>query len=159
MKIGIIGSGVIVLEALKSIALSGTSTCTALWHRDVDVAGAENLKAQFGIPRLYTDLDEFLKDDTFDVVYIGVINSLHYFNALKALQAGKNVICEKPFTPTGAEAKELIDLAKEKNLFLFEAIMLRYTDNYELIRSKLPELGDIKMVQCNYSQYSRRYDK
>lgn len=159
MKLGIIGSGVIVLEALKSIAQTKENKCVALWHRDLDAEGALKLKEEFNIPKLFTDLDEFLKDESIDTVYVGVINSFHYINTKKALEAGKNVICEKPFMPTGAEARELIDLAKSKKLFLFEAIMLRYVDNYDLIRETLPQLGDIKLVQCNYSQYSRRYDK
>lgn len=159
MKIGIIGSGVIVLEALKSLSQIKESQCVALWHRDSDREGAEKLKNEFNINRLYTDLDAFLQDEEIDTVYVGVINSFHVVNTRKALEAGKNVICEKPFTPTGNEARELIDLAKSKHLFLFEAIMLRYVDNYDLIRQTLPQLGDIKLVQCNYSQYSRRYDK
>lgn len=158
MKIGIIGSGVIVLEALKSIAQT-PSECVAIWHRDVDLESAQKLQTEFKIPKLYSDLEAFLADESIDTVYVGVINSFHYLNTKKALEAGKHVICEKPFTPTGQEARELIDLAKSKNLFLFEAIMLRYVDNYDLIKETLPQLGDIKMVQCNYSQYSRRYDK
>jgi len=149
----------IVHMALKSIAkMESDVQCTALWHREADQNNAEELQKEYGIQKLYTDFDGFLKDDTFDTAYVGVINSLHYEYTKKALLAGKNVICEKPFMPSGKEAQELLDLAKEKNLFLFEAIMLRYTDNYELIRSMLPELGDLKMIQCNYSQYSSRYD-
>ena len=158
MKLGIIGSGVIVQVALESIQQIENTECTALWCREVDIKGARELQKKFNIEHIYTDLDEFLKDNSFDTVYVGVINSLHYINTKKALLANKNVICEKPFTPTGAQAEELFKIAKEKKLFLFEAIMLRYLDNYEMIRSKIHELGDIKMVLCNYSQYSRRYD-
>lgn len=159
MKIGIIGSGLIVNWALETISKIDTIECTALWHRGVDKSGAAELQRKYNISKLYTDLDYFLSDDSFDTVYVGVINSLHYFNTKKALLAGKNVICEKPFSPSGQEAQELLDLAKQKSLFLFEAIMLRYAKNYELIKEKISELGEIRMVSCNYSQYSRRYDK
>jgi predicted dehydrogenase len=84
---------------------------------------------------------------------------MHYEYALKALQSGKNVICEKPFTSTVAEVKTLINLAKEKNLFLFEAITTLHLPNYIKIKEKIGSLGQLKIVQCNYSQYSSRYDK
>jgi len=159
MKIGIIGSGVIVKEALLWTSQISTVECTALCCRPQDRQDAEELQRQYGFASLYTDLDEFLKNDSFDTVYVGVINSLHYFNARKALDAGKNVICEKPFVTKASQAKELYEVAKDKHLFLFEGMMLRYNENYQLIKDSIPELGDIKMVLCNYSQYSRRYDK
>ena len=107
---------------------------------------------------MYTDYDAFLKDDSFDTVYIGLINSLHYEYAKKAILAHKHVIVEKPFTSTYEQAKELYDLTKENNVFVFEAIMSRYSKNYQHIQKYLPCIGDIKMIQCNYSQYSSRYD-
>lgn len=159
MKIGILGSGMIVASALDAINSMKNVECMALWHREVDSEGATSLQNQYNIPKLYTDIDEFLKDDSFDVVYVGLINSLHYEYTKKAIEANKNVICEKPFTPTYRHGKALVELAKEKNLFLFEAIMLRYADNYEEIARHLNELGEITLIQCNYSQYSSRFDK
>jgi predicted dehydrogenase len=75
-----------------------------------------------------------------------------------ALEAGKNVIVEKPFTSNHKEALILSELAKEKKLFIFEATTTPYLPNYKKIKELLPTLGDIKIVQCNYSQYSSRYN-
>lgn len=154
MKIGIIGNGGIVMTALEALRICGIEV-SALWCRNE--AKGKPVCVLYGIEKLYTDIDAFLQED-FDTVYVGLINSLHYEYTKKALEAGKNVICEKPFTSTYAEAKELADLAKEKGVFLFEAIMLRYSANYEAIRKNLDRIGNLRIVRSCYSQYSRRYD-
>ena len=157
MKIGIMGAGMMVSEVLKRLTPNDDFECAALRCRDTDIEKAERLKEQFDIPVVYTELDEFLRDKSFDTVYVCVVNSMHYPYTKRALAAGKNVICEKPFTSTGAEARELTDLAISKGLFLFEAVALRYTENYSLIRNTIEDLGAIKLVHCNYSRYSSRY--
>lgn len=159
MKIGILGSGMIVTSALQSISKLDNVECTALWCRGIDMKPANELVDKYGIKNLFTNLDDFLADDSYDVVYVGLINSLHYEYSKKALEAGKHVICEKPFTSTFNEARELLAIAKEKELFLFEAIMLRYVDNYDELGRQLKQIEPITMVQCNYSQYSSRFDR
>jgi len=155
MKLGIVGNGGIVVAALESI--KGTDIeATALWCRNKDKGMP--LCEKYAIKTIYTDYDAFLKDESFDMVYIGLINSLHYEYTKKALEAGRNVICEKPFTSTYKEAEELVRLAKEKGVYLFEAIMSRYSANYKQIKDHLDHLGELRLVQCNYSQYSRRYN-
>lgn len=155
MKLGIVGNGGIVKMALH-ILKDTDIVVSSLWCRNAEKG--KPLVEEYGIPSLYTDYDAFLKDDSFDTVYIGLINSLHYEYAKKAILAHKHVIVEKPFTSTYEQAKELYDLTKENNVFVFEAIMSRYSKNYQHIQKYLPCIGDIKMIQCNYSQYSSRYD-
>src|SRR5699024_5608849 len=94
-----------------------------------------------------------------DFVYIASPNSLHFEQAKLALEHGKNVICEKPFTSTVKEAEKLISLAKEKGLMLFEAITTIHLPNYQAIKAQLSQVGTLKVVHCNYSQYSSRYTK
>lgn len=155
MKLGIVGNGGIVKMALH-ILKDTDIVVSSLWCRNAEKG--KPLVEEYGIPSLYTDYDAFLKDDSFDTVYIGLINSLHYEYAKKAILAHKHVIVEKPFTSTYEQAKELYDLTKENNVYVFEAIMSRYSKNYQHIQKYLPCIGDIKMIQCNYSQYSSRYD-
>ena len=87
-----------------------------------------------------------------------MVNAVHHEYAKKFLDAGKNVIVEKPFTVTAAQAQDLIDTARSKKLFLFEAITTLHLPNFFAIRDALSKIGDVKIVQCNYSQYSSRYD-
>jgi predicted dehydrogenase len=159
MKIGIAGSGKIVRTALETLRQVDSVSCVALCVRPQSVEKGRALSVEFGIPRLYTDYANLLGDDKVDFVYIGLPNQLHADYARRALEADKQVILEKPFTPTAEEARELAALARERSLFLFEAITNQYNRNYLRIRARLGELGAIKLVQCNYSQYSSRYDR
>lgn len=155
MKIGIVGNGGIVQQALVSLKNINIEV-NALWCRNEQKG--KILCDEFSIANQYIDYDLFLKDESYDTIYIGLSNSLHYEYAKQALINKKNVIVEKPFTSNYAQAKELVDLAQANKLYLFEAIMSRYTENYDAIVSNLDEIGDIKLVMCNYAQYSRRYD-
>ncbi|MFR4218298.1 MAG: Gfo/Idh/MocA family protein [[Clostridium] innocuum] len=116
---------------------------------------AKPLADKYGIDKIYTDLDEMLQDEDINFVYVASPNSLHFKHSLKALQAGKHVICEKPFTSTVDEFDILVDTAKNI-LYLFEAIVSSYASYLNI--KQLPRLGTIRMVQCNFSQYSSRYD-
>lgn len=155
MKVGIVGNGGIVLNALDSLEDTDIKV-SSLWCRNE--SKGKPIIETYHIDHFYTDYDLFLKDDSFDTVYIGLINSLHYEYAKLAILAHKHVIVEKPFTVTLQEALELQRLSKENHVYVFEAIMSRYNKNYENIREHLNDVGNIRIVNCNYSQYSRRYD-
>lgn len=159
MNVGMIGSGLITQVALDIFERLNDVKCTAMFYRSVDKESASLTKDKYAIDTIYDDIDAFLADDSFQTVYIGVINSAHYEYAKKALLANKHVICEKAFTSNYKEAEDLANIAKEQNCLLFGANRLRYLKNFEGIKNKLSLLGDIKMIMCNYSQYSRRYDE
>ena len=159
MKIGIVGSGNIVRTCLDAIAQIPSISCEAVVVRESSRAKGESLVQEFGINKLYTDYAAFLSDPTIDIVYIGITNNLHYEYTLAALNANKHVICEKPFTSNYAELLTLSALARKNHLFLFEAITTLYSPNVQFIQENISKLGDIKLVQCNYSQYSSRYSQ
>lgn len=156
MNIGILGTGSIARTMAAEFAKVPAFHCEAVCSRQRATGGA--LAQQFGIPKVYTDYDAMLADETIDLVYIATPNSLHYAQTKAALLAGKNVLCEKPFVPTAAEADELIQLAKEKHLFLFEAITTAHHPNYALVKQYLDDIGPVKIVSCTFCQYSSRYD-
>lgn len=158
MKLLIAGAGFIVSDFLpitkdlkntKLVGIAGTTS---------DLDRMKEDQAKYGIEKIYTDYDQALKETNSDTVYVAVPNSLHYSFAKKALLAGKNVICEKPFTVKYDEFKELKQIAKEKQLILVEAITNQYLTNYKNLKQSLSEVGEIKIVSMNYSQYSHRYD-
>lgn len=76
--------------------------------------------------KAYGSYAEFVRDPEIDIVYVATPHSHHFQNAMLALEAGKNVLCEKAFTVNAAQAKILVKTAKEKNLFLMEAVWTRY---------------------------------
>ena len=157
IKVGTIGTGFIVDWFLTSVKDNEGIECQAVYSRTKEKG--EALAVKYDVSKVYTDLDEMLDDPELNFIYVASPNSLHYEYALKSLLKGKNVILEKPFSETAMQAEKLSKLAKENKLFLFEAITTLYMPNYLLIKEKLNEIGRIRMVQCNFSQYSSRYDK
>jgi len=157
MKIGTIGTGTVVDTFLNAVQEIEHVECTAMYTRKEETAW--DLARKFKVKQIYTDYNAMLADINIDFIYIASPNSLHFEYAKKALHNGKNVICEKPFTSTVKEAEILIDIAMRKNLFLFEAITTIHLPNYYKIKKLISSIGDMKLVQLNFSQYSSRYDK
>ncbi|ANF95568.1 Gfo/Idh/MocA family protein [Paenibacillus bovis] len=157
MNIGIIGTGSIAHAFLDALQHIPSASCTAILSRRQSTA--EPLAQQYGIARIHTVLDELLHDPEVDWIYIASPNSLHFDYALQALQHGKHVICEKPFTSTTRELQILIRTARKQQLFLFEAITNIHLPNYQWIKQNIDRLGPIRLIQCNYSQYSRKYNE
>ncbi|MBP2058453.1 putative dehydrogenase [Lactobacillus colini] len=160
MKLLLTGAGFIIQDFLSfadDLKDKGVEL-TAITGVVVEKEKMQELADAHGIKELYTDYDQALAKTSADTVYIGVPNFLHYSFAKKALAAGKNVICEKPFTVKYAEFKELKELALKKGLVLVEAITNQYLTNYKELKDEVKSLGPVKIVSMNYSQYSHRYD-
>lgn len=158
MKLAIFGSGKIVQEFLPITQDLPEIEVKAILGTKRSQEKTEKIQAEYGIDVSYTDIDECLKSDAYDTVYVAVPNHLHYSFARKALEAGKHVICEKPFTLKHAELLELEKIALEKDLVLVEAITNQYLKNYQGIKEASQNIGKLKIIECNYSQYSSRYD-
>ena len=157
MNIGIVGSGNIagkVLAVLKSINIEAKTICCT----ERSLNAAKELCSAYDISTVLCDYDEFLASKEFDTVYIATPHRFHYPMAEKALKAGKHVIVEKPVAIKYEDTKKLVGLAKEKSLFIFEAISTPYLPMFEKMKEVVGGLGDIKMVQCNFSQISSQYD-
>lgn len=156
MKVGIVGAAMVVPSFLEAAALVEQMEIYALYARKADVR--QELCEKYQIPVQYDSYEKLLADPQVDVVYITLPNYLHFPFAKEALEAGKHVIMEKPFTVTYAEAEELANLARLKKLYLFEAVSILFNPNYLKMREMLPLLGEIKIAETNFSQYSSRYD-
>lgn len=158
MKLAIFGSGKIVQEFLPITKDLPEINVKAILGTKRSQEKTEKIQVEYGIEASYTDIDECLKSEAFDTVYVAVPNHLHYGFAKKALEAGKHVICEKPFTLKHEELLDLEQLALKKDLVLVEAITNQYLVNYQGIKEASQKIGKLKIIECNYSQYSSRYD-
>ena len=156
MKLGIIGSGMIVKDFLSFAHELPEIKLEAIAARNID--NLKELQSKYNINNIYTDIDLCLKNKEVDTIYVAVPNNLHYSVAKKALEAGKNVICEKPFTLKYYEAVELFEIAEAKGLILIEAITNQYQKNYLDIKDNIDNIGEIRLVECNFSQLSSRYE-
>ena len=134
MNIGIAGNGKIAAEMLSAVQNISGINVSAICVRPQSSAKGRALADEYSIASVYTDYQQMIADDAIDFIYVAVPNHLHYAYTKQALEAGKNVICEKPFTVTAAETKELIDVAEAKKLFLFEAITILYAPNFLYLR-------------------------
>ena len=156
MNLGIVGAGMIVKDFLSFSHELPEIKLEAIVARNIE--NLKNLQSTYNIKKIYTDLDECLSSPRIDTIYVAVPNNLHYPVTKKALEAGKNVICEKPFTLDYNETVELFQLAESKNLILIEAITNQYLPNYLEIKENLSQIGNIRLVECNFSQLSSRYE-
>jgi len=156
MNLGIVGAGMIVKDFLSFTHELPEIKLEAIVARNIE--NLKNLQSMHNIKEIFTDLDECLSSPSIDTIYVAVPNNLHYSVAKKALEAGKNVICEKPFTLNYHETVELFELAESKNLILIEAITNQYLPNYLEIKENLSQIGNIRLVECNFSQLSSRYE-
>ncbi|MFU2163697.1 Gfo/Idh/MocA family protein [Streptococcus pluranimalium] len=158
MKLVLLGTGMIVKEVLPVLKDIDGIELEAILSTPRSLDTARELASTYAIPQATSDYDEVLINPAVDTIYIGLPNHLHYDYAKKALSAGKHVICEKPFTLRLAELEDLITIAEQRGLFLLEAITNQYLENFTYIKDNLDQLGDIKIVNCQYAQYSSRYD-
>lgn len=155
MRIGTIGTGFIVDAIIEAAKLDKSISFTAVYSRSTETG--TKFADKYNIKHVFDDMEAFLNSDTFDVVYIASPNSLHYSQTMQALDLGKHVIVEKPFAGNVEQAKEMIKKAKEKKLFLFEAITNIYLPHFDYLKNELSKIGNIKLIQMNMSQVSSRY--
>ena len=156
MKLGIIGSGMIVKDFLSFAHELPEIKLEAIAARNIE--NLKELQNKYNIKEIYTNIDFCLENKEIDTIYVAVPNNLHYIVAKKALEGGKNVICEKPFTLKYDEAVELFEIAEAKGLILIEAITNQYQKNYLDIKDNIDNIGEIRLVECNFSQLSSRYE-
>src|SRR5437588_8803536 len=100
-----------------------------------DLARAQIEAQQLGIPSAYGSYEELLADPRIDAIYNPLPNHLHVPWSIRALEAGKHVLCEKPIAPTAAEAQQLADVAKQyPHLKVMEAFMYRFHPQWQRAR-------------------------
>lgn len=118
-----------------------------------DLAKAQAFAKEFGIAKAYGSYLDAVKDPAVDLVYVGTPNSHHYEHVRLCLEHGKHVLCEKPFTANAAQAESLIAFARERGLFLQEAIWLRFLPAIQRIREVVTsgEIGTPRFIEAAFS--------
>lgn len=159
IAIGIIGAGAIIPQSVQAMREQGSLFPAAICSRRESYEHTKDLAKELQIPEVYPDIDALLSEADIEAVYIAVANVAHFEVAKKALAAGKHVLMEKPFCVTRKQASELFDIAEKMNLICMEAAPVRFAPVIDKILEWLPQIGRIRMVQTNYSQYSSRYDR
>jgi predicted dehydrogenase len=147
---GILSTGAIARKF--AIGLRDTPDAHLLAVGSRTQSGAEAFAAEFNIPRQYGSYEALAADPDVDVIYIGTPHPMHYETAMLCLQAGKPVLLEKPFALNAGQAEALIHFAREKRIFLMEAMWTRFTPVMAKVRDVLSAgtLGAVRMVQADF---------
>lgn len=155
LKIGIIGTNFISDDFCEAAALVPGAELCAIYSRKQETGDA--FAARHGIPRVYTDYDEFLNSGL-DAVYVASPNLAHCSQTLKALNHKKHVLCEKVMAVNEQEVRSMINCARENNVVLLEAMRPDFDPAYDLIGKTLPRIGELRRASFEFCQYSSRYD-
>lgn len=158
MKVAILGAGTIIPDFLEASEKLDTMEVYAIFGQERDLPAMKEFQDKYQITCIYHDYEKLLADENVEIVYVALPNHLHHMFAKKAIEHKKHVIVEKPFASTYEQAKELVELAGKNQVYVFEAIPNQYMPNYLKTKELVERVGDVKIVQMNYSQYSRRYD-
>jgi D-xylose 1-dehydrogenase (NADP+, D-xylono-1,5-lactone-forming) len=146
---GILGTGDINRRFLGGVRRSAAVEIVAVGSRTPERARA--FAAEYAIPTAHGSYEALLDDSRVEAVYICVPNRLHHETTMLALAAGKHVLCEKPYTSRPPEVEAAFDAAAAAGLVLSEGFMWRHHPQVALLRSVLPELGDIQTIRATFS--------
>jgi len=149
---GIVGAGKISHDFLTAMALLPEGE-----HRVVGVAARDPIRAgEFAtshkINKVYKNYQELAADEEVEVAYIGVVAPAHKDLVLMMLGAGKGVLCEKPLGLDLQEVSQMVQLAKEKNVFFMEAVWSRTFPIYDAIQQKVSSLGKAQNLVLTFGQ-------
>jgi predicted dehydrogenase len=115
---------------------------------------ADRFAAHFGLPAAHGSYEALVADPTVDIVYVATPHPLHYPNTTLALNAGKHVLVEKPFTLNAAQAQGLVTLAAERGLLVLEAMWTRWLPHMARLREIVAAgtIGDIRSMTADHAQ-------
>ena len=148
---GLLGCGGIAKTFAKGLEALDDAELVAVGSRTQETADAWAPEVQ--VPRRHPSYEALANDPDVDVVYIATPHPFHKDNALLCLDAGKHVLCEKPFAMNAAEAQSVIRAARAKNLFCMEAMWPRFLPAILKAKELLADgaIGEIRMVRADFS--------
>ncbi len=147
-----LGCGVIAHQLAEALQAQG-SNLYSVANRTHDKA--VEFAAQYGISKVYDNMDDVFEDPNVDIIYISTPHNTHIQYLRKALAAGKHVLCEKSITLNEEELQEAVALAKENNVILAEAMTIYHMPIYKELAKRIDagEFGPLNLVQMNFGSY------
>ena len=157
---GILSTGKISNDFVNAMKSSKNSSAFAVAARSE--ASAKVFAEKHTIAKVHNSYQDLVKDPDIDVVYVGSVADVHYDLAKMCLEAEKPTVIEKPLALNFRDAEELVEMAKEKNVFLMEGMWSRFFPAMKKAREIVDSgaIGDVCMVQvrlkdfCSYNTYS-----
>lgn len=154
IKWGIIATGNIANKFARQFKNVKNGKLIAVGSRKLETA--KSFADKYKIKKYYGSYAELVNDSEVDAVYIATPNNLHMENTLSALNAGKHVLCEKPFAINAEELEKMILLARKNNIFLMEAMWMRFNKSIVKLRELLKKniIGDIITIKSDFGFFS-----
>ncbi len=158
LRFGILGTGNIAGQFARGCAAATRCTLAAVGSRSTE--SAATFAANHSIEKSHSSYESLLADDSVDAIYNSLPNSLHHEWTIKALRAGKHVLCEKPLATDAAEAEEMFDIAAKLGRQLVEAFMYVSHPQTQIIRDRVTrgDIGQLKLIRTNFCYRTKRID-
>ncbi len=154
LKYSVIGTSWITKSFIDGAKLYEDLCLDGVYSRSFEKGSA--FAEETGAKRVFTDFNALASSDT-DLVYVASPNVCHYEQCKALLLNGKHIICEKPVTITAEEFNELCNVANERKLVYFEAIMYMHTPLRQALKGAVSKIGNIRSATIDFSQLSSKY--
>lgn len=154
---GILGTGTVAIQFIEGLQSVADAQLWAIGSRTLDKA--QKLANIFRAPKAYGSYEELVQDPNIDVVYIATPQTRHKADSILCLNAGKAVLCEKPFTVTSQEAREVMAVAEQQRVFCMEAMWMRFMPLIQKVRQLIQsdEIGEIQLLTAGFG-YPTEFD-
>lgn len=161
---GILGPGNIAAKFAEGLKSADHAELVAVGSRSLD--RANEFADRFGASKRHDSYDALAGDPDVDAIYVATPHPFHKANSILCLEAGKAVLCEKPFTINRAEAEAVVSVARDRGIFLMEAMWTRYLPVMQQVREWIAEgaIGDVRMItgdfgfRAGFNPESRAFD-
>jgi predicted dehydrogenase len=146
---GVVGTGMIAGIFADTVPHTDGGELAAVGSRTPDAA--QRFADAHGIPRAFGSYDELLASADVDAVYVATPHAQHADAVARALDAGKHVLCEKPMTVSADETRRVAGLARDRGVFLMEALWSRFLPAYDTVRSVVDagEIGEVVAIDAS----------
>ncbi len=147
---GILGPGNIANKFADGLSVLSDQKLVAIGSRSLEKA--EAFASKYGAERSYGSYEALVADPELDAIYIATPHTFHKEHALLAINAGKPVLCEKPFTVNAAQATEVIEAARAKGVFVLEAMWSRFFPLIAEVKRLIADsaIGEPRLVQADF---------
>jgi len=147
---GIIGTGNIASQFARGLKFTPDAQLIAVGSRSQE--SADKFGDTFNIPKRYPTYEALVADPEVEVVYISTPHPFHFENTMLCLEAGKHVLCEKPFAMNITEARSMVGAARHKKLFLMEAMWTRFIPAMVKVKELIAAgtIGELRMLTADF---------
>ena len=158
LRFGILGTGNIARQFAEGVAGAKRSAVVAVGSRSREAA--EAFARSHEIRQAHATYDALLDDESVEAIYVSLPNSMHCEWTIKALEAGKHVLCEKPLASNAGEAQQMFDAAARCDRLLVEAFMYRsHPQTHAMLKQiRAGVIGEVRLVRTSFCYFTRRIE-